>query len=390
MSNVTKNKTAQAINLAKNWLLYSGIQNKSSNSQIDGGFNSWYDSETKSYAYVYSEITGYALTTLSYFYHLQPQEILLERARKAAHWLMNQATHPSGGIKTRYYLEKTEDKTDFSKKERTLYTFDAGMVLFGACHLYKILKDKKYLEYAQKLAGFILSMRKPDGSFYALFDLVSKEKIDIPSKWSIQSGSFHAKLSLGLLSLFELTRNELYQKVAVKICDWSLRLQGSDGRFVTFRDSGDTHLHPHCYSAEGLYFAGKFLEKDKYLQAAKKAAEWAFSGQMDNGGIPSMYYKDSGWGKWERTDALSQVLRLGVLTLGDDYKEKFNGMVDRILSFQSKSGDRHLNGGIKYGFDEEGKRLDHINSWCTMFALQALLFYNDRFSGVFPNWRFMV
>ena len=383
-----KKEIEETIELAKSWLLYSGIQNESDNPKIDGGFNSWYDPKKKIYPYIYSEITGYALTILSYLYHLQPEEILLKRSKKAASWLMNQAAHQSGAVKTRYYFGKTQDKADFSKQVGTLYTFDTGVVLFGICHLYQITKEKKYLDYAQKLTSFLLSMRKPGGSFYAFFDPKKKKKVDVPDKWSTQSGAFHAKLALGLLALFGLTKDKTYKEAAEGICDWALSLQKSDGRFVTFKDTSDTHLHPHCYAAEGLYYAGKFLGKDNYLQAAKKAAEWALSGQMKNGGIPSMFYQKSGWGRWERTDELAQVLRIGVLSNGAT-KEKLSKLVKRILTFQSKSKDKHLNGGMKYGY-EEGKKLSHVNPHCTVFTLQALLFYQDYLSGSFPSWEFII
>jgi hypothetical protein len=386
---IMKSEITRANSLAKKWFLYSGIQTECS-TKINGGFNAWYDPDNQSYSYIFSEITGYGLTFLSYLYSLQAQKSLLDRAKKAAFWLMRQATHHSGGVKTRYYFQETDDISDFSKKARTLYVFDTGMALFGICHLYRILKEERYLKYARQLAKFILSMQKPDGSFYALLDLTHNQKIDVPERWSTQSGSFHAKLSLGLLSLFELTGESLYKKAAIEICDWSIKFQKPDGRFVTFRDSGGTHLHPHCYSAEGLYFAGRFLNRNDYLQAAKRATEWAFSGQIKDGGIPSMFDKSLGWGEWKRTDVLSQALRLGILTLDKTHKGKLPKLVYRILDFQTKSKDKRANGGIKYGFDEKGKRLDHLNSWCTMFAYQALTFYRNQMLGGQPQWQFLV
>ena len=51
-----------AILSAKDWLVNSGIQNTKGD-EI-GGFNAWYDLGANEYSYVYSEITGYGITTL--------------------------------------------------------------------------------------------------------------------------------------------------------------------------------------------------------------------------------------------------------------------------------------------------------------------------------------
>jgi len=37
----------------------------------------------------------------------------------------------------------------------------------------------------------------------------------------------------------------------------------------------------------------------------------------------------------------------------------------------------HL-GGFLYGY-ENGIKMNHVNSWCSMFALQSLIFYDNYF-----------
>lgn len=365
----------RAFNLAKDWLLHSGIQSIDGPKFTRGGFHGWYDG--RGYPFVYSEITGYGVTSLLYLNKLQPDPQLVERAKMAADWLIGFARHEYGGVKTRYYYRDDRTFDPFSFKEETLCAFDAGMVLYGVCLLYEETKEQKYLGFAKELGEFLLKLKKPHGAFYALYNYKAKELVDFAGKWSTQSGSFHAKLSLGLLKLTELTGEERFKEAARGVCDYALKVQKDSGRFIVFRESGFTHLHPHCYSAEGLLYIGQKLGRKDYLGSAAGAVAWALDQQLDDGGVPSLY-KNGERVPFERSDVLAQVLRLGLLALDDSYQDKLSRLANRLLSFQDRSEDPAKRGGFKYGFSEEGKKLDHTNSWCTMFAVQALQMYDQR------------
>ena len=357
------------IELAKNWLLNSGIQNLEG--EHKGAFNSWFDVDKKNYPYAYSEITGYAISTLIYLYDLTKEEIFLKRANMAADWLMNKATHSSGGILCRLFYEETEFMGSFENEE--IFLFDCGMVLNGMTALYELTKNKKHLEYCKRLANFMISKQKEDGSFYAVYDAKNNKLIDDGEKWSTQSGALHAKLSIGLLNLYELTKEEKYKKSAIKICDYSLKFFKEDGRVITFSKTGNSLFHPHCYAAEGLYVAGKYLENKEYLKFSKKSTEYLFTIQKKDGGIPQMF-KENKLVEFERSDILGQTLRVGVLN-SIEYN-KLERLYKRLLEFQNLNQEQK--GGFKYGYDDQGKKYDHINSWCTMFAIQALILYKEK------------
>ncbi len=356
-----------AIVAAQNWLLHSGIQNP--DGEHKGAFNSWYDNTKKAYEYAYSEITGYGISTLLFYYTLTQERIFLDRAESAASWLMHKARHASGGVLTRYFYNKeTTFMGSFENEE--IFSFDCGMVLNGMTSLYEITKKKEYLTFCTRLANFLLTtMQKPDGSFYAVYDAKNNTLIDDGEKWSTQSGCLHAKCAIGLIKLTEATRDETYKNAAKKVCDYSLRYQQADGRFVTFKKTGDTLFHPHCYAAEGFYVAGNAFHNNTYLDAARKATSYLFTHQLPNGGIPSFYKKNS-LITFERTDILAQALRMGAIYAQDVGKEKLQKLATRLCEFQEKKNAQK--GGFTYGYDDTGKQYDHANSWCTMFALQAL------------------
>ena len=359
-------KIDRSIELAKNWLLNSGIQNLKG--EHKGAFNSWFDVNTKDYPYAYSEITGYAITTLLHLHELTKYTIFLERAKLAADWLSNKATHKSGGILCRYFYDKADFMGSFENEE--MFLFDSGMVLNGIINLYEITKEKKYLEFSKKLTDFMIGKQKQDGSFYAVYDAKNNKLTDSGDKWSTQSGAFHNKLAIGLLKLYEITKDEKYKDSAIKICDYSLKFFKEDGRVINFSKTGDSLFHPHCYTIEGLYVAGNYFKNNNYLESARKATRYLFNNQKKNGGIPQMF-KDNQFIEFERVDILSQTLRAGVLF--DIEKNKLERLKNRLLEFQNL--DEKQKGGFRYGFDDKGNKYEHINSWCTMFALQALILY---------------
>ncbi len=365
-------KINENIKIAKSWLLHSGIQNP--NGEHKGTFNSWYDVNKKAYEYAYSEITGYGISTLVFLYNLDNDNLLLERARIATDWLRNKAQHKSGGILCRYFYGKANFMGSFENEE--IFSFDCGMVLNGVTSLYRLNKDKRDLEFCIKLANFMINkMQKPDGSFYAVYDAKNEKLIDNGEKWSTQSGCLHAKLSIGLINLYEITKDKRYLDSAKKVCDNSLQYLQDDGRFITFSQTGDTLFHPHCYASEGLYIAGSYFKDQRYIEASRKSTTYLFQHQLKNGGIPSFYRKGS-LVEHERTDILSQALRMGALFLKDIAEEKLQNLASRLLEFQIKEGSQK--GGFIYGYDDLGNRYDHANSWCTMFAIQALTLLENK------------
>lgn len=378
---MAKQVVKEEINLARDWLLSSGIQNSSGERQ--GGFNSWYDFKEKAYSYVYSEITGYGITSLLYMEKKFNDNSCLDKAVSAADWLMKKALHPCGGVKARDYYQTMEDSEHYSFDSENIYTFDNGMVLYGMVNLYKETGDKQYLDFSVRIGKFLTEeMMKEDGLFYAIYDAKNNEKDDIAWKWSSQSGSYHCKLTLGFTDLYEVTQNEVYKKAVFDISNASLSFQMDEGRFVTSRADGSTHLHPHSYSAEGLVYAGVYFGENSFINSALKAVKWALDNQAEDGGIPKKF-NGKEFISYYRSDVLAQVLRLGTILyslgkLDESYVPKLRNLREKLILSQHIKNDSQ-DGGFIYGTTLDGKYRDHVNSWCTMFALQALIMYDEVF-----------
>lgn len=361
------------INLAAEWLLSSGIQNISG--PHAGGFNGWYDIDKKSYPFVYSEITGYGITTLLFLNSLKNDGLFIKCAEMAAEWVMKCAMHSRGGVRARAY--NTNPDNAYSFDSNMLYIFDSGMVLSSLVNLYLATKKEPYLRAAIKIGNFLLSMQKKDGLFYAAYDANNDQRIDTQEKWSTQSGSYHAKLAIGLLDLYSANKDEAFKRSALDICNASLKEQQGNGRFITQQNEKSTHMHPHCYSAEGLLYAGIILEKNKFVRSAENAIRWALDNHLPTGGVPCKFVDRKFIGH-ERSDTLAQVLRTALYLRNAGLMEQHDSKIERLrvrlLQFQKQ--DSKQRGGFFYGTELDGTKRNHINSWCSMFAIQSLVMYS--------------
>lgn len=357
---------------AAQWILESGIQNTSADVRTGGGFNGWLDVSTNSYPFIYSEITGYGMSSLVYMGKIYKSDIFLDRAAKAARWTIDNAVTREGGVLTKYYYDTKTADDRYRFEKQNVFAFDAGMVLYGLCNVALKTNDSGVTKSCLKIADFLVSkMLRKNGEFHAVWNLGKNEPFNDERKWSTRAGSYHAKIALPMIAMEKLTGDKEYGKVAQRVCEASLKFQHPDGRFVTH--GKDTHLHPHCYSAEGLLYTGIKMDRPDFVEAAKNAANWAVSSQKESGGIPFLF-ENGCFVRHERTDILAQVLRLSSvfgqmkkLSVG---RESIERLRNRLVEFQVKEGVQA--GGIKFGFDFDGTMKSHLNSWCTMFSMQAL------------------
>ena len=347
--------------MIEGWLLNSGIQSD------DGGFYVWQDIEDRSHAYLYSEITGYAITTLCFLYAITKNKAFIDRAKKAARWILRDALDQSGGVLTRKYLKTAVSHYSFERGN--IYSFDCAMVAFGMCKLYKITKNEEYLKCAEKIAEFLnKKMIKDTGLYYPIFDTKTGKCVEDSGKWSTQSGSFHCKLALCLCELSSIKNDVSYSAMAKRLIDSSINSFYKNGRFMTSSLNETSHLHPYSYTLEGvLYYAYK-TKDGSFNHICEKAFDWVAGLQQDNGGFPAQVFDSRKPDiAHQRSDIQSQILRLSYFIKSDIAGER---LADRLLEFQNTSFEHK--GGFLFGNDEDGSFKKHSNAWCSMFALQAL------------------
>ncbi len=370
---------------ATDWLLTSGVQVVGDDPRHHGGFASWYDTGTQSMPYVYSEITGYLVTSMCASHARTGDPRTLASATAAGDWLLRTAHPDTGGFRCLWPLTPSR----FDYKIDQIYTFDTGVIVSGLVNLYRAGGDARHLAAARTAADWLLRvMQKRDGLFLPVYDIAAgTPPAESPAEWSLCAGAYHTKVALGLLNLFEVTGAAAYRDAAVAACDAALALQRPDGRFVTFPPDGGTNCHPHAYAAEGLWVVGRLLERDDFLAASARATDWLLAMQSADGMIPR-HWHDGQPVYHERVDVLGQTLRLAAIHLAEGriadspaLRRRLDLLAGHILANQMTSQDPRIDGGFAFGRLSDGTPMPHVNVWVTAFAAQALAAYDDLRTG---------
>lgn len=361
-------KICKSIDLGLRWLLYSGIQNlNKKNRKSYGSFNAWYDLSNKKFSYNYSEISGYFVTFMCFMYKVTNKLEYLNRARKAANWLINKSQLNNGGFKCLFLIDK---RLNFlKKKELASYTFDNGVIINGLINLYKITKNKKYLYSATKCGDWICEkFVKKNFELFPAYNFKKKQIIQSEKSWSEKSGPYHTKVSMGLLNLYLVTRKTRYLEVAKKLNIAYLKHKTNYGDFKSTKSS--TNFHPFFYSLEGYWATSNIIKIKNLHKILRKSLKWYLT-KLKNKKLPRLrinkkfYYN-------ERIDIYAQTLRMISLLKINNDQLKID-IVEQILNYQTISKNKIENGSFSWGKYSDGKLSNHLNSWVTAFVLQSFL-----------------
>ena len=373
-----------AIPLAIEWLSHSGIRYDNGHELANGGVNRGYDWTNGQYEYIYSEITGYAVSAFVNSYRWTGEEKYLSLARQSADYVMrvqNQHQDPRtlGGIPHSVSLTSHEINHKY-------YSFDTAICLQGLLDLYAV-EPTPALKSASEAIGTWLHQQTQleDGAFLAVYDPDAQKDDGFFSGEDPvygDAGCLHAKHAIGLLKLHGVTGNAEFAESGKRVCDWLMGLQNDAGSFQASYRTKEVHSHPHCYATEGLLYAYYHLNEEKYIQSARRAAQWLLNVQNSDGSI-NIAYKREWWRMGRRikeivfprrvSDATSQSARIW-LTLyyldGDSrYLEAARKATQFLTQMQATTtSDTNAKGGFHYWWPE----YPVMFAWCTMFALHAL------------------
>lgn len=322
------------------------------------------------------------LTLLTWLHSRKRNPYLLDSAVRAADWLIAVAHEPTGGFPCLVPLRANR----FEHKRDYLYSFDCGIILSGLVNLYRASGNGRFLASAVTVADWMMrDLQDERGAFKPVYNSANGEWIYSNAEWSLCSGSYHTKIAIGLINLYDATRVDKYKHAATKACDFALTFQQPDGRFVTFPDEGGTNSHPHAYSAEGLWVVGKYLDRQDYLTASARGTEWLFSVQSPEGYVPRHWHNGEAHYN-ERVDVLSQALRLAEIhrsegRLDESLEPQMALLEPLILRNQAHDDDSRVNGAFYFGRLSNGDTVKHANVWVSSFAIQALTLREDRKHG---------
>ena len=390
-----------SIDLLKKWLIESDVFNKTG--ELKYSTNNGYSRFKKKYNFVYHEITGYSISLFVYLYKIYNNEKYLHFAIGAAKYLLsNQSSEKQtyGAFFHSYSLPNHD-------KREIYYTFDNFIIINGFMHLFSETKDKKYLNACIECANWLLdNMYNSDKKlFYARYDKPNNSK-SFPSKdFAGDFGILHGKIAIPFLKLWKETKDDRYKDLVVDHLDKLLELQRSDGSFWANFEKKYVFTHAQCYITEGLLYAYYVLKNEKYLYSVKDSLNFLKNSLIEDGdskGLKHIYSDKNMIRKvvfsvipYLTTDATSQYIRLSILYAKLQNKPHLldeNGLdksVNFIKNNQIHSNkNKNLNGSLRHKIARRfGLKFNSLinSTWCSQFALQALIEYEKKDGSFIEN-----
>lgn len=356
----------------KNWLISSDIFVSNSQNPNYGGVRSFYDEKKNQFAFLYPEITGYFSSTMRFLFEHEQNKKFVEFSEISCNWLIR-LYEKYGGI--------IQGITPDGIPQKLVYSFDTGVCVKGLLDCYSLSNNENYLEYAKKMSEWLLNETVcEDGEIRPLKNLETNVFESDSSIWYKQYGCLHLKLAIPLLQMYDITKEQTYLTQTTKICDKVSDFQLSDGSLSLHIGKKTINFHTLCYALEGLLYTYYVTKNKKYLSSVQKAVEWCVKQIQSDGSIDlwfnSKYHSKSSY-------PIAQLIRIKLLLSKLDNQE-IESVIEQLQSFllslQAKHNDKKINGGFYEEFCKTlfgWKKTLRINSWSSMFALQALYWIDN-------------
>ena len=355
----------------KDWILNSGICESNSTNENYGGVHSFFDENENKFSFLYPEITGYYISTMRFLFEHEKKQEFLNAAQSSAEWLIK-IYEKYGAI--------IQGINNINSKEPLSYSFDTSICVNGILDYYLMSNNIQYLEQSKRMIQpLIANAIEKNGTVLPFRQLDSEQYLENKDVWYKQKGCFHIKNSISLVKLYKITSESKYLEHAKKICDAYRQFQKKDGMICIHQDSKIVNLHTLCYALEGLLYTYNTTRSDDYLSSCKLALKWVLERIQQDGSIELWFnskYRE------KASYPVAQLIRIMILIdkleKNDSYKKTVDKLYSYLISFQ-KTKHPH-----KGGFYEEyyrslfswKKRL-RINSWASMFSLQAIFLYEN-------------
>ena len=351
----------------KDWISNSELIVSNTNNENYGGVYSFYDESKKKYSFLYPEITGYSASTLSFLHEISPDSKLDELAKANTTWLINifqQFDSIVQGI--------SSDK----KRQKFAYTFDAAICAKGLLDYYKINNSSELLDAAKSLLTWIVPAINNDGTVLPYKNLESNSFEEDSDVWYRKKGNLHIKISIPFVQMYELTRDEFFLNIAKKLCNTYPKYVQKNGSLSMHENTDEINLHTLSYALEGLLFSYASTGSNQYLECCMNCLNWC-SKQIDTDGSINLWFNSKHSSK--SIYPIAQIVRLMLLVDSIDktnhYSANVKKLIEFIYSLQANNLDPKINGGFYEEFYKTifgWKKRKKLNSWGSMFAIQAL------------------
>lgn len=323
-------------------------------------YNSFF--KAKGWVPSYPETTGYIIPTMFDYAKLTGNQDIYKRAIKMADWECDVQMN-NGAV-----MGGTVDTTP------TPAIFNTGQVIFGWVRAFLETGNKRYLDSAIKAGDFLIEKQDHDGAWRKELSKFTTNKIE--------TYTYNTRTAWALLYLYTATNNLKYKESSIKNIEFALTQQLSNGWFKNncLSDPAQPLLHTIAYSVRGILETGILLKNQRYIDAAKMAAESLIERQRDDGSLAGRFNE-----KWEPTvnwscltgNAQAAIIwgRLFQITKDKKYLnglKKANEYMKSVQLLDTKNPS--IYGGISGSYPLHGTygRFEVLN-WTAKFFIDSLI-----------------
>lgn len=339
-----------------NWLITAQKVN------TDGGMGSYH--LINKWSSSYPETTGYIIPTLIWYgkRHNDPEAI--DTAVRAADFLLK-IQKPSGGWQG--------GRMNDYKPE---IVFNTGQVIRGMIEAYQLTGQQKYLESAVKAGKWLSEIQHPEG-YWKTHALMNQPRV------------YDTFVDVPLLSLYEITRDDLFKNTAIRNLNWVVneKMKGN-GWFEdcdnTVKRNDKPILHTIAYTLDGLIDSSLVLKEDKYFRAAETGSLFLRDSFLADGFLNGRFDRDWNGSEFIICTGCAQMasvwLKLFRISGDKMYRDAASKMINLLIFIVSRkiSEDRNTLGALPGSFPLWGRYEPFaFPNWATKFFCDALMLENE-------------
>ena len=357
----------------KNWILNSGLVISSPSDENYGAVHSFFDKKSGKFGFLYPEITGYAVSTFCFLHQLEKNDQYTQLAKASSNWII--------GVFEKYGAIIQGLDGENESRKNFAYSFDSAICAKGLLDCFKLTKEDRFLDYAKQFIDWLQKAITVHGTISPFFDIKSNEFKESDEVWYKKSGCLHIKASIPFVQLYQITNDKIYLDSAIKICNTYTRFQNKDGSFSLHENIKTINLHTMAYALEGLLYIFNITKNQEYLQSIEKALDWCVNQTDDDGSIELWFNSKY---KSKALYPIAQIIRLMILLdkvhNNNKYLKQILKLKSFMISLQAASSNQKINGGFYEEFYKSifgWKKREKLNSWGSLFAIQALYWFDN-------------
>ena len=351
----------------------SGLVVSNQQDENYGAVHSFFDHNNQKYGFLYPEITGYSVSAFCFLNQIENEEKYLKLAKASSDWIIG-LFEKFGGI-----IQGLDNEND--SRKQLAYSFDTAICAKGLLDYYNLTQDEQYLRFSKQLVMWMEDAISEQGAVLPFMELKSKEFKENDEVWYKKWGCLHIKTSMSFAQLYTITKENNYLDYAEKICNTYPKFQNVDGSFSLNENSKTINLHTMAYALEGLFFVYNISKNEKYLQCVEKGLDWCTNQIADDGSI-NLWFNSKYNSK--AVYPIAQIIRLMILfdklRSGDKYLKNILKLRSFMISLQANDNNQKVKGGFYEEFYKSTfswKKRKKLNSWGSLFAMQALYWFDN-------------